>query len=262
VDASLARREARRAGSRGLGVVRDRAPDAKKNELKPWRTRRFCIAPDANAGFVAAMEDVLDVYQRPYDAARPVVCLDETSKQLVAHTRARIAARPGRVACEDDEYERCGVANVFIAVEPIKGRCVARVTERRAIEDFAHFVKHLCDESYRDAESVVLVMDNLSTHSIAALYATFEPEEAHRIARKLEIHFTPKHGSWLNMAEIELSIMNRQCLDRRIANMTEMTTEVAAWTASYNADPTPIRWRFTTADARVKLARLYPRRAH
>jgi transposase len=206
------------------------------------------------------MEDVLDVYQRPYDQARPVVCVDETSKQLVAHTRARIAARPGRLACEDDEYLRCGVANVFIAVEPITGKCVAKVTERRAIEDFAHFVKELCDGVYRDAESIVLVMDNLSTHSIAALYATFEAAEAHRLARKLEIHFTPKHGSWLNMAEIELSILGRQCLDRRIADMSEMTSEVAAWTSRYNADPTPIRWRFTTADARIKLERLYPRR--
>ncbi len=135
------------------------------------------------------------------------------------------------------------------------------MTARRANEDFAHFVKGLCDDTYRDAECVVLVMDNLSTHSTAALYATFEPSEAHRLANKLEIHFTPKHGSWLNMAEIELSILGRQCLDRRIANMDEMTTEVAAWAARYNADPSPIQWRFTSADARIKLARLYPTRA-
>ena len=206
------------------------------------------------------MEDVLDVYQRPYDPSRPVVCLDETSKQLLAHTRVPIPARPGRVVCEDDEYTRCGVANGVIAVEPITGGCVSKVTERRAIEDFSHFVKELCDVTYRDAECVVLVMDNLSTHSIAALYATFEPDEAHRLANKLEIHFTPKHGSWLNVAEIELSILGRQCLDRRIANMTEMATEVAAWTESHNGDPSPIRWRFTTDDARIRLARLYPKR--
>lgn len=261
MDAPFARIEGGGTRDRRCGLVRDRSTDSKKNELKPWQTRRFCIPPDANAGFVAAMENVLDVYQRPHDPARPVVCLDETSKQLLAHTRVPIPARVGRVACEDDEYIRGGVANVFIAVEPITGKCVAKVTERRAIEDFAHFVKGLCDETYRDAERVVLVMDNLSTHSTAALYATFEPVEAHRLANKLEIHFTPKHGSWLNMAEIELSILARQCLDRRIANMDEMTAEVAAWMAAYNTDATPIRWRFTTADARIKLARLYPTRA-
>ena len=206
------------------------------------------------------MEDVLDVYERPYDPAHPVVCLDETSKQLVAHTRAQIPASPGHAACEDDEYERCGVANVFMGVEPCLGTCVTKVTERRTIQDFACFVQHICDDIYPDAESVVLVMDNLNTHSIASLYATFDPAVAHRLAKKLEVHFTPKHGSWLNMAEIELSILARQCLDQRIANMSDMVTEVAAWTAAHNSDTRPISWRFTTEDARIKLARLYPSR--
>ncbi|MEK7069580.1 MAG: IS630 family transposase [Patescibacteria group bacterium] len=232
----------------------------KKNELKPWLTRRFCIPPKENASFVAAMEDVLDVYQRPYDPEHPVVCLDETSKQLVEHTRVPLAAQPGQVACEDDEYKRCGVANVFMAVEPIVGTCVAQVSERRTCDDFARFVRQLCDDTYRNAESIVLVMDNLSTHSVASLYGAFEPAEARRLAQKLEIHFTPKHGSWLNMAEIELSILSRQCLDRRIPNIAELTTEVAAWNVRHNADPAPIRWHFTNADARVKLLRLYPSR--
>jgi DDE superfamily endonuclease len=207
------------------------------------------------------MEDVLDVYQRPFDASYPVVCVDETSKQLVEHTRERLPAKPGQIVCEDDEYKRCGVGNIFIAVEPIVGTCVTRVTETRGCTDFAQFIKHLCDVAYAKAPTIVLVMDNLSTHSISSLYATFEPEEAHRLARKLEIHFTPKHGSWLNMAEIELSILARQCLDQRIASLTSLSSEVAAWTDRRNSDLTPIRWRFTTPDARIKLTRLYPSRA-
>jgi hypothetical protein len=206
------------------------------------------------------MEDVLDVYQRAYDPERPVVCVDETSKQLVAHTRVPLPAAPGHDACEDDEYTRCGVANIFMGTEPMLGTCVTKVTERRACEDFAHFVKHLCDVTYRDAKSVVMVLDNLSTHSVASLYTAFEPAEARRLAKKLEMHFTPKHGSWLNMAEIALSILSRQCLDRRIASTAELTTEVAAWEARHNADPAPVRWRFTTDDARIKLGRLYPSR--
>jgi hypothetical protein len=207
------------------------------------------------------MEDVLDVYQRPHDPEHPVVCVDETSKQLVEHVRVPLPAKPGQLACEDDEYKRCGVANIFIATEPMLGTCVTKVTERRACEDFAHFVQHLCDVTYRDAKSIVLVLDNLSTHSVASLYTAFEPAEARRLAKKLEIHFTPKHGSWLNMAEIELSILSRQCLDRRLANIAVLSTEVAAWEARHNADPAPVRWRFTTDDARIKLCRLYPSRS-
>lgn len=206
------------------------------------------------------MEHVLDLYHRPYDPERPLVCVDETSKQLVEHVHVPIPARPGRVACVDDEYVRGGVANIFIAVEPMIGTCVAKVTEHRACVDFAHFLRELCDVTYRESTSITVVLDNLSTHSIAALYVAFEPAEAHRIANKIELHFTPKHGSWLNMAEIELSILSRQCLDRRIAKIEELASEVAAWAARHNADPAPIRWRFTTGDARIKLARLYPSR--
>jgi len=206
------------------------------------------------------MEDVLDVYHRPYDPEHPVVCVDETSKQLVAHTRVALPMQPGRIACEDDEYRRCGVANIFIAVEPIVGTCTTSVTEQRACVDFARFVKNICDVIYPNAKSIVVVLDNLSTHSIASLYGAFEPAEAHRLARKLEIHFTPKHGSWLNMAEIELSILGRQCLDRRISDIGECSAEVRAWTDARNAERAPIRWRFTTPDARIKLARLYPSR--
>lgn len=207
------------------------------------------------------MEEVLDVYHRPYDRERPVVCVDETSKQLVAHTRVRLPPAPGRIACEDDEYKRCGVANIFLAVEPIVGTTATRVTERRTSTDFAHFLKYLCDVTYPDAKSIVLVLDNLSTHSFASLYGAFEPAEAHRLARRLEIHFTPKHGSWLNMAEIELSLLGRQCLDQRIASIDELTAQVRAWTDRRNDQRTPIRWRFATVDARIKLARLYPSRS-
>jgi hypothetical protein len=206
------------------------------------------------------MEDVLDVYLWPHDPERPVVCVDETSKQLVAHTRAPKPAKPGHPAIEDDEYERCGVANIFMATEPMVGRSVTKVTERRACNDFAYFIRDLCDVTYPDAKSIVLVLDNLSTHSVASLYGAFEPAEARRLTKKLEIHFTPKHGSWLNMAEIALSILSRQCLDRRIADIAELATEVAAWEARHNADPAPVRWRFTTDDARIKLRRLYPSR--
>ena len=206
------------------------------------------------------MEDVLDVYHRPYDPEHPVVCVDETSKQLVAHTRVALPMQPGRIACEDDEYRRCGVANIFIAVEPIVGTCTTSVTEQRACVDFARFVKNICDVTYPNAKSIVVVLDNLSTHSVASLYGAFAPAEARRLTKKLEIHFTPKHGSWLNMAEIALSILSRQCLDRRIASIAELTTEVAAWQARHNADPAPVCWRFTTDDARIKLRRLYPSR--
>jgi hypothetical protein len=206
------------------------------------------------------MEQVLDIYQRPYDADYPVVCLDETSKQLVEHVRAPIPAKPGQIAREDDEYKRNGVAAIFMAVEPLTGKCVTDVPPHRGCLEFAWFVLHLCDVVYPNAKRICLVMDNLNTHSIASLYATFSPEQAHRIASRLDMHYTPKHGSWLNMAEIELSVLARQCLDQRIATLSELANEVRTWTHSRNADPCPIRWQFTTADARIKLRRLYPSR--
>lgn len=211
-----------------------------------------------SAEFVAAMEDVLEVYHRPHDPNRPMVCLDECSKQLIAEVREPLPPRPGEVAKYDSEYERRGTANVFMAVEPLAGKRTVQVTEQRTRVDWAHFVRYLLLIVYPEAAVLVLVMDNLNTHGIASLYEAFEPTLARALAARLEIHYTPKHGSWLNMAETELSVLSRQCLDRRIESRTLMTQEVAAWEHERNQACTKIDWRFTTADARVKLKRLYP----
>jgi len=215
------------------------------------------IPPEQNAEFVCAMEDVLEVYHRPHDPLRPVICVDETCKQLVSETRTPIAAEPGQPERIDYEYERQGTANVFMATEPLAGTRWTKVTERRTAVDFAQFVKDL-DGWYPSAEKLVLVMDNLNTHKLASLYEAFEPAEARRLAERLEIHYTPKHGSWLNMAEIELSVLSRQCLDRRIGSIEELRKEVAAWQGARNRGQSKIDWHFKTADARVKLKRLYP----
>ena len=204
------------------------------------------------------MEDVLDVYRRPYDARRPQVCLDETSKQLLADTREPLPMKPGQVEREDYEYERHGVANLFLWCQPLGNRRHVEVTERRTRVDWAYVAKDLVDVHFPDAEQVVLVMDNLNTHTPASLYEAFPPEEAKRIANRLEIHYTPKHGSWLDIAEIELSALTRQCLDRRIPDQETLTKEVAAWEAERNAAQLTVHWHFTTADARVKLQHLYP----
>lgn len=204
------------------------------------------------------MEDVLSVYCRPYDARRPVVCLDELSKQLLAHTRPEVPAGPGSPAREDYEYERRGVANVFVGCEPLVGWRMARVTERRTRRDWAGFVRELVDLRYPEAEVVVLVEDNLNTHTLGSLYEAFPPAEARRLAEKLEIHPTPVHGSWLNVAELELSVLSRQCLDRRIPDRATLAAEVAAWERDRNARPRAVDWQFTTTDARIKLKRLYP----
>jgi hypothetical protein len=205
------------------------------------------------------MEDVLSVYTRPYDECFPQVCLDEKSKQLLADVREPVPAGKGRPARQDYEYEREGTANLFIVCEPLRGWRHISVTERRTKIDWAHCVKELVDVHYPHAERIVLVMDNLNTHTPAALYEAFAPEEAGRIARKLEIHYTPKHGSWLNMAEIELSVLARQCLGhRRIPDRETLTGEVGAWEAERNASKSSIDWRFTTDDARIKLKHLYP----
>ncbi|MCP4677403.1 MAG: IS630 family transposase [Deltaproteobacteria bacterium] len=230
----------------------------KKNELKPWRLERFCIPPKQNAAFVQAMEDVLEVYHRPYDSKRPQICIDETSKQLLEHTREPIAARPGTPAREDDEYKRNGTANIFLCVEPLTGQTVVKVTERRTKIDFAHFIQEICDGPYRDAEKIVLVMDNLNTHSPASLYEAFPPAEARRLVEKLEIHHTPKHGSWLDMAEIQLSVLSRQCLNQRIGSLDELRRILNRWESRHNSEEHTISWRFTTEDARIKLRRLYP----
>jgi hypothetical protein len=204
------------------------------------------------------MEDVLEVYRRPYDPKRPQLCIDETSKQLLEHTRLPIPPSPGTLARVDDEYKRCGTANIFLCVEPLTGQTVIRVTERRAKIDFAHLIRELCDGPYRDADKLVVVMDNLNTHSPASLYEAFAPAEARRLVEKLEIHYTPKHGSWLDMAEIELSVLARQCLHQRIGSLAELRRNLETWEQQHNAEPHAISWRFTTDDARIKLRRLYP----
>jgi hypothetical protein len=204
------------------------------------------------------MEDVLDVYERKYDSGYPVVCMDETNKQLTKETRIPIEATPGQVERYDTEYERNGTSNLFIRVEPLKGKRTVKVTDRRTKIDWAHFIKEMVDEDYPDAKKIVLVMDNLNTHAGSSLYEAFEPQEAKRILDKLEIHYTPKHGSWLNVAEIELSHLSRQCLDRRIPNQETLIKEVFAWNIQRNKDACVVDWQFTTADARIKLKRLYP----
>ena len=216
------------------------------------------IAPDANAAFVAAMEDVLEVYQRPHDPARPVVCLDETSKQLIAETRVPIAAKPGQSARVDYEYERNGTANLFMMFAPLEGWRQVKVTDRHAAIDYAHVLRELSDSHFPAAGKLVLVQDNLSTHKPASLYEAFPPAEARRLAERFEWHYTPKHGSWLDMAESELSVLSRQCLDRRIPDKQTLTNEVAAWQNSRNKKNAKADWHFTNADARVKLKRLYP----
>ena len=204
------------------------------------------------------MEDVLEAYTRPYDASRPLVCLDEISKQLLADTRAPEPVAPGRPRREDYEYRRGGTVNLFVACEPLGGWRHVAVTERRTRADWAHFIRELVDVHYPDAERIVLVMDNLNTHTPASLYEAFPPAEAKRLADKLEIHHTPKHGSWLNVAEIELSVLARQCLRRRIADRAALEREVAAWEVERNATGNRVDWQFRTADARIRLKHLYP----
>ena len=204
------------------------------------------------------MEDVLDVYQRAEDPARPLICLDETSRQVLGEVRAPLPPAPGRPARHDPEYARGGVVNLFLAAEPLRGRRHVRVSDRRTRLDWAECIRELVDVRYPEAERIVLVMDQLNTHSPASLYEAFAPAEAKRLADKLEIHYTPKHGSWLNMAELELSALQRQCLDRRLGDRATLEREVAAWVDARNGAAASIDWRFTTADARTKLKRLYP----
>ena len=204
------------------------------------------------------MEDVLDVYTRPYDPRRPQVCLDETSTQLLAEVAPPLPPASGHPTREDYEYQRRGTANLFLCYEPLRGWRQVTVTERRTRVDWAHCIKELVDVRYPDAERIVLVLDNLNTHTPASLYEAFDPAEAKRLTDKLEIHYTPKHGSWLNMAEIELSVLARQCLGRRLPDRDMLAREVAAWEATRNGAQRAANWRFTTADARIKLKRLYP----
>ena len=216
------------------------------------------IAPTASAEFVAAMEDVLAVDARAPDAARPLVCLDECTKQLTREVRTPMAAAPGRPAREDYEYERNGVAAIFCAVAPHLGWRRIEERERKTRVDYAHFLRALSDEHFAGAEKIVLVQDNLNTHSPASLYEAFPPAEAARIRARFEFHFTPKHGSWLNIAEIELSALARGCLARRIPDRPALARELHAWERDRNLSTRSIRWQFTTAAARTKLRKLYP----
>ncbi len=204
------------------------------------------------------MEDVLEVYVQPYDPLRPHICLDEGSSQLVSEKREPLEMEPGKVKRVDYEYEREGFCSIFLACEPLTGKTVTRVKERRTKADFAHFVKYLIDEVYPEAEKLVVVMDNLNTHTPGSFYHVFPAEEAMRLWKKLEIHYTPLHGSWLNMAEIELSVLGRQALSGRVKDLPSLHERVAAWQSQRNAHPVTIEWRFTTQDARIKLKRLYP----
>ena len=204
------------------------------------------------------MEDVLDTYARPYDPTVPVVCMDEKPYQLLGHAREPIPAAPGHDLKEDSEYVRCGTCSIFVWVEPLAGRRRVAARRQRTRVDWAHEVDQLLSVDYPDAAKVVLVMDNLNTHTLGSLYEAFEPGKARTLAQRLEIHYTPKHGSWLNIAEIELSALTRQCLDRRIDDLDVLNNELAAWQAETNTDQRQVNWHFTTSDARTRLRHLYP----
>jgi hypothetical protein len=219
--------------------------------------KSWCIGKPS-AQYVAKMEDVLAVYARPYNPNRPVICLDEASKELHGTPRGQLPLQPGQPVRQDYEYERHGVANLFLWLEPLTGRRQVRVTDRRTALDFADQLRVLVADDYPAAEVIVLVVDNLNTHGPACLYERFAPAEARRIAAKIEWHYTPEHGSWLNVAECELSVLARQCLDQRIADKEMLRQEVAAWQARRDAAQATVDWQFTAADARIKLKRLYP----
>jgi hypothetical protein len=219
----------------------------------------WCIPPKEDAAFVCNMEDVLEVYKRPYDPKRPLICMDEMPKQLLADLREPIAVGPGHSARSDYEYQRNGVADLFMLCEPLQGKRFIQVEKQRRRIEWAQVMRYLADELYPEAERIVVVMDNLNTHTPAAFYQVYEPEEARRLIQRFEFHFTPKHGSWLNMAEIELSALARQCLDRRLPDIETLLREVQAWQDQRNSEVVKVRWQFTTADARIKLRHLYPR---
>jgi hypothetical protein len=218
----------------------------------------WVIPPKGDGQFVADMENVLDVYKRAYDASNPVVCMDESPKQLIKETRIGSPVQPGREARVDYEYERCGVCNIFMANEPLKGKRMVKVTERKTRKDWAEFLKEISDVMYPKAKKITLVMDNYSTHTAGSFYEAYLPEEAKRIRDRFEFIYTPKHGSWLNMAEIELNVLMGQCLNRHIDNWEYITEEVMAWQNNRNNKDAKIVWRFTTKDARIKLIKLYP----
>lgn len=230
----------------------------KRNDLKPWQKKQWCVGPTGDENYVYHMEDVLEVYTRPYDPRFPQVCLDEGSVQFVKDLREALPMKPGKPKREDYEYEREGFASVFLGCEPLAGKTFVEVKERRTKKDFALFLRDLIEFQYPEAEKIVLVMDNLNTHTPASLYAVFPAEEAMRLWKKLEIHYTPKHGSWLNMAEIELSVLGRQALSGRVKDISDAQERVSQWQEKRNRQHAKIHWRFTSQDARIRLTRLYP----
>jgi hypothetical protein len=229
-----------------------------KNELKPWRVKHWNIVDGPSPQYVANMEDLLDLYTLPYDARYPVVCLDEKLKELHSTPHGEIPMEPGRAKYEDYEYKRQGSCNLFIAVEPLRGWRRVTVTEQRKAQDFAERLRQLVDEDYPDAAKIRLVTDNLNTHATGSLYKQFKPAVARRIASKIEWHYTPKHGSWLNIAECELSVLARQCLNRRMGHRETVAAETLTWQNQRNMQQVTIDWQFTAEDARIKLKRLYP----
>ena len=230
----------------------------KKNEIKPWKKQSWIIKQGQDAAFVAQMEQVLDIYKRPYDPEYPVVCMDEMPRQLIGETVTYIPAAPGRPERHDYEYKRNVVCDIFMANEPLGGWRMAKVTEQRRKEDWALFTSEIA-EHYPNAKKITLVMDNLNTHSPSSWYETFSPEKAKALWDRFELVYTPKHGSWLNMAEIELNVLSGQCLNRRIGDIETMRKEVAAWVNERNKSSAGVDWHFTTEDARIKLKRLYPK---
>lgn len=228
-----------------------------ENHLKPWRKDMWCI-PKVDAEYVARMEDVLDLYSEEPDPARPVVCFDESPNQLIGEVRTPIPAAPGQPERYDYEYRRNGTLNLFVLLDAHRPWRHVKVTDRRTANDFAECMRDIVDVHFPEADCIRVVLDNLSTHSAAALYQTFPPAEARRVIRRLEFHYTPKHASWLNMVEIEIGVLRTQCLDRRIDNRQNMETEIAAWQHQRNASAVRINWLFSTEKARTKLARAYP----
>ena len=229
-----------------------------RNELRPHLSEYWCIPPQEDADFVAHMEDILDLYQQPYDPRTPLWCMDEKPYQILGEGREPLPMRKGDIAKYDSDYIRNGTVSIFCFIQPHTGKIRHAVEPTRTAVDWAEQIRSLVDEIEPEAEKIILVMDNLNTHNISSLYKAFPPEEARRIAKKLEVHYTPKHGSWLDIAEIAINIITRECLDRRIPGIGELRKELKSWNDAYDQDPTPVKWQFQTSDARIKLKRLYP----
>ena len=225
--------------------------------MKPWKSKGWIIPPKQNSNFVANMERVLDVYKRPYSTNNPVICMDESPKQLIGETRTPIGMKSGCVQKYDYEYQRNGMCNIFMASEPLTGKRIVRITERKTKKDWAKFMNKI-SSYYPEAEKITLIMDNYSTHNASSFYETFQPEEAKSLWDRFEFVFTPKHGSWLNVAEIELNVLQKQCLNRRISDFVVVQNEVRHWQKYRNSKRQKVNWRFTTKNARIKLKKLYP----